>query len=352
MIETPISREFYRKAIDMYFENKVGLLDFAEEVQNRLKESYTRYNYREDVAKALDQHKARYWPNLEAPKMPEIWIRWLSEAQDKDWFVGRNRQITSITESTIRDLRKGEGLTERAIAIHYRMHRSLDGEELALALTLDQAVFGCSAAEIFGTLFEFQPPDMEDFDGVNFAPALAELSGVDWTQMPSETSNFELEAELFCRQSTQSYNNTRRLRYGLREVWLRVRTDHFDVLKHYRGGQQGQPSHLHFHGKNTWRINASDGPIDNFGMLDGSALAGPICLGVPTKDENSKLDIDVFIPKKSPKLTILDGNSDDEIKVDDEERRNLIEKMFLIYLHKLNKLDSEHVILSSTQVST
>lgn len=333
----------------MEFKNIVGLIEFGNEVRRHFSDEYDSVQYRVDIADILLRHKAWLWPSVDLSHMPDLWKTWLLEAQDQDWLVGKARYAYAFTPHTIRDLSKGAGLLERAITIHYRLHRSIEESELELASEMDHAVFGKHSSEVIGKLFEVLPSLPVSFDGVNSARQLAQLDSCNCSELDQMSSYFELSAELFCRQVSHRLGH-RRLRYGLREVWFRVTTQDFDVVEYYRGGQRNQPRHLHFHGNRTWKINASDGPVDNFGMLDGSVLSGPICSGLPLSKNDALLEVEVYVSKTTPKLSILADTTDDEVTADEQERKNLIEKMFTIYLHKLNRLDGEYVILSSKGV--
>lgn len=191
----------------------------------------------------------------------------------------------------------------------------------------------------------------EEHDGKNHAPQLSYLDGEGWTQKPLEGSDFELEAELFCGQVSRALDG-RRIRYGLREIHIRVTGEDFEPIGRYHGGEGDLPAYFHLHRDKTWKIHASNGPTDNFGLLDGRVLAGPLCIAKHVGDGVSELTLDVYIPRTTPKLVILADNSDNEVAIDDQTRRNLIEKMYLIYLHKLHLLDGENILLSSSSVST
>ena len=185
----------------------------------------------------------------------------------------------------------------------------------------------------------------------NYASQLSYLDGEGWTQKPLDGSDFELEAELFCGQISRALDG-RRIRYGLREVHIRVTSEDFESIHRYHGGDGNLPAYVHLHRDKTWKIHASNGPTDNFGLLDGRVLAGPLCSAKHVGKGVSALSLDVYVPQTTPKLLILADNSDNEVAIDDQTRRNLIEKMYLIYLHKLHQLDGENILLSSSSVST
>ncbi|MEL6467942.1 MAG: hypothetical protein AAFQ58_23510 [Pseudomonadota bacterium] len=199
-------------------------------------------------------------------------------------------------------------------------------------------------------LDEEEITELVDIGDKNHVPQLLFLDGEGWTQNSIDGRDYELQAELFCGQVSRKLDG-RRIRYGLREVHIRVSGESFASIRRYHGGEGDLPSYVHLHHNKVWKIHSSNGPTDNFGMLDGRVIAGPLCVAERADGNLSKLSLEVYIPRTTPKLSVLAENSDDDEKIGDKERQNLIEKMYLIYLHKLNRVNDENILLSSCALS-
>lgn len=176
--------------------------------------------------------------------------------------------------------------------------------------------------------------------------SFASIEELGWNQMPRDSLERELSGIVRYRVVNRVHDNLD-LQFGLENSHMRVVARRFDITRRYCSEADRLPVSYVVDEKNEWYSVA---PVDNNGMLRGRAVSGPLCTAKCVDEENANLRLDIFARSADFALVVTDLSTKERIRADNAEARNLIEKLFSIYLRKLSGTSSEEILLNTASV--
>ncbi|WP_299867676.1 hypothetical protein [uncultured Roseobacter sp.] len=285
---------------------------------------------------------ATFHKHLDGPQ-DQWWQRQISvldpnEPKNKLWDSVRN-----VRRDHVAELKKtGSSSTAFAAAIHHMLHATLTRRAQRSAKVLDQLAFGEPASDQLGPICEFLEEDLHSADALqkeNEGRSLIEISGLEWTQMPTNSSDRELSIDLTFDIFEQEIGG-RYYVYGTKQASFRVSTYNFDVKKFYQSSRRELPEYIT--DNNQGRYTAR-GPKDDFGLLNGNAISDVICIVTPKSDAEAIVQIEAEVMRYNldvKSINIATNRAEEETE---EERINLINKLVCVLMNKrsLDGVDRE-----------
>ncbi|MGC3939950.1 hypothetical protein ACOTTU_19260 [Roseobacter sp. EG26] len=180
----------------------------------------------------------------------------------------------------------------------------------------------------------------------NWAPDLVELSGVGWTQMPSDSDDFELAIELTC-DFFREIIGTREFRYGAQVASFKVTPTNFDFKKIYKNSRGEIPEYVRYLKNGHWYV---EGPIDRHGLLRGNALSDAICIVNPIYEGQASLEVDAYVERIDLDVKSINTRTNISEEMSADQRTQLIDHMVCILINKRNEIDERGIVLSSAKV--
>lgn len=324
----------------------VKLSKFRDEVLDCLEDLDREIEYRRRVALKLREYLRKFPKNRTHLQTHRDWPSWMEDASK--YVDVEIHEALGLKKSIIDSMVLGQGKTIRAIAAHYRLHMHVLEEDMAFAYDLDKFVFGEDGIPFSNPIFYLETSALQE-DGSQGSDTsdFVSIDNLGWNQMPQDAVEYELAGNIRY-QIVNRVHSGRDFQYGLQIAHMRIIPDNFSITRQYCSSSDGFPVSYVRDGEYKWYSIA---PVDNKQMLRGPAVSGPICLARPDADGDASLRLDVFARPSDFELAITDLASKARISETQPEKANLIEKLFAIYIRKLNDMDEEHVLLHTKSVS-
>lgn len=321
---------------------------FRHEVKNCLNSPKEENGYKYYVAQKLREYRKDHLLTRIRGKNVDPWPGWINDA--RDGFDVEKKKALALKISNVNSLAQRDsgqqGDLVYALAGHYRLHMHLYEDNLSYAHDIDDYVFKDGPYPFDKDIFVVKEKEVSD-GGIANPSSLAEIEDAGWNQVPASSDEYELSVRVRYNVMNRVFEG-RDLQFGLMQAMMRVRPENFKVIREYCSYADQLTGSYVRDGDLRW---VSTEPRDNYQMLRGTSVAGPICVATPISDNAASLSLDTFARSSEFDLSITDLASRNRISADDPEKANLIERIFAIYIKKINEIDDEHVLLGSSKVT-
>lgn len=229
-----------------------------------------------------------------------------------------------------------------------------DGRLVTTAVSPDTAdsELGADAFSTIEDLIDEQVESLTD-DGTTIAH-IDELSCV---QMPSDATDADVAFELL-HQTYSRVIGDFDLRYGAEEVICCVEVEKTELIKAYTKDDSERLRHLDRGKKRMINVNGKDrtigcdwfvrGPKNNVELLDGLAVAHPICR--VKQVEGAVINVQIASRNSNLSLKIKRNGGGQLEGMSDKNRQILIDRLFGVYINKLNELTESEIELCRASI--
>ncbi|MEP2529927.1 hypothetical protein [Roseobacter sp.] len=273
------------------------------------------------------------------------WQNWISALEPKEAKDEESRlwkRVKNIRRDNIEKLKEGSALHFAAV-VHQALHATPDLRAQKFAKHLDYRAFGEPSEEKFGKICEFiEETDLHSAEVLheeNKGRSLVEVSGLSWTQMPTNSSDRELSMDLTFDVFEQEIGG-RYYAYGTTQARFQILPVNFDVKKFYQSSRRELPEYIT--DNNQGRYTAR-GPKDDFGLLNGNAISDVICIVAPKAGAEAIVQIEAEVMRYHLDVKSINTATNRAEEESEEERINLINKLICVLLNKrsLNAMKRE-----------